>query len=130
MDRRTTILVVDDEKFNRDLCKTILKDKGFSVLLASNGRKAVEQCQRHNPDVVLMDVQMPEMNGIEALKIIKASNPNIRVIMMSGNPYFQDRCLVAGAESFFTKPFSFRDILAKIGEILRTDENANTRQDS
>ena len=103
------IMVVDDEKAIRDLLVLFFQGKGYAVVTAGSGHEALKLFTEENPDVVLLDVSMPGMNGIEALQKIRALNSRVGVIMATG---FQDEELIRkgtelGAYAYAMKPFDF-----------------------
>lgn len=111
------VLIVDDAAFMRMMIKDILEKNGFEVIgEASNGVKAVELYKKEKPDVVTMDITMPDMDGIEAVKQIKAFDPNARVIMCSamGQQTMVMDAIRAGARDFIVKPFQADRVLEAI----------------
>lgn len=102
------ILVCDDAAFMRMMIKDILTKNGYNVVAeAENGAKAVEKYQETKPDLVLMDITMPEMDGIQALKKIKSIDPNASVVMCSamGQQAMVIESIQSGARDFIVKPF-------------------------
>lgn len=102
------MLLVDDAVFIRLKLKALLTDMGHEVVgEASNGAEAIEQYQRFKPEVVLMDITMPGMNGLTALKEIKKIDPHAIVVMVSamGSQEFVLDAITAGARDFIVKPF-------------------------
>ena len=102
------ILVVDDAAFMRMMIKDILTKNGYEVAgEAENGLKAVEKYSETQPDLVLMDITMPEMDGIQALKKIKENDPNASVVMCSamGQQAMVIESIQSGARDFIVKPF-------------------------
>ena len=102
------ILLVDDAAFMRMMLKDILVKNGYEVLgEAENGLKAVEKYKELNPDLVIMDITMPEMDGITAVKEIKKVDPNAKIIMCSamGQQAMVIEAIQAGARDFIVKPF-------------------------
>lgn len=113
------ILAVDDSPIIRKLIKKALEPEGFIISEAKNGKEAVELYLKLKPDIITMDVTMPIMDGITAAKLIKQSNPNQKIIMLSA---MGDRDLLAearthGITDFFTKPFKPAEIITKIRQI-------------
>jgi CheY-like chemotaxis protein len=99
-----------------------LTAKGYEILLAKNGRDAIDLAKTHQPHLILMDIQMPEMDGIEATKQIR-SNPalmNIPIIALTGLAMAGDRekCLAAGANLYLTKPVKLKQLSTRIQELL------------
>ena len=102
------ILICDDAAFMRMMIKDILTKNGYNVVgEAENGLKAVEKYQETKPDLVLMDITMPEMDGIQALKKIKQADPNASVVLCSamGQQAMVIESIQSGARDFIVKPF-------------------------
>jgi DNA-binding response OmpR family regulator len=118
--RDMTILVVDDEPRIRDLVRMNLEMERYRVLEASDGREALEQLREHLPDLVVLDVMMPDMDGFETLKAIREVS-TVPVIMLTVRQSEQDkiRGLDLGADDYLAKPFSPRELLSRIRALLR-----------
>jgi two-component system chemotaxis response regulator CheY len=116
-----TILIVDDAAFMRMRCGRMLMDHGYSVLEAENGRDAIMQYQEHRPDAVLMDITMPELDGLGALKAIRALDPQAKVAMVTaiGQQHVVLEAVQAGAKDFVVKPFQPERVLAAVQKLLR-----------
>ena len=115
------ILVVDDAAFMRMMIKDILTKNGYNVAgEAENGAKALEKYNEVKPDLVLMDITMPEVDGIQALKNIKAADPNAKVIMCSamGQQAMVIESIQAGAKDFIVKPFQPDRVLEAIKKVV------------
>ena len=115
------ILIVDDAAFMRMMIKDILTKNGYEVVAeAANGVEAVELYNSHQPDLVTMDITMPEMDGIEAVKQIKAVNPAAKVIMCSamGQQSMVMDAIKAGANDFIVKPFQADRVLEAVKKIV------------
>ena len=115
------VLIVDDAAFMRMMIKNILTKNGFEVVgEASNGVEAVELYKKLKPDLVTMDITMPEMDGIEALKKIKEIDPNAKVIMVSamGQQQLVIEAIQAGAKDFIVKPFQPDRLLEAVNKVL------------
>ncbi|CAJ1002443.1 MULTISPECIES: response regulator [Bacillales] len=115
------VLVVDDAAFMRMMIKEILSKNGYTVVgEASDGAQAVEKYKELGPDLVTMDITMPEMDGITALKEIKKIDPNARVIMCSamGQQAMVIDAIQAGAKDFIVKPFQADRVLEAIKKTL------------
>ena len=115
------ILVVDDEKDIRDVLSNFLGEKGYEVILASNGEEALELVERVDPQVILLDVNMPGIDGIETCRRLKANEKSrtIPIIMITA---FQDREIEAyleGADDFVVKPFNMVEISFRVESMLR-----------
>ncbi len=115
------ILVVDDAAFMRMMIKEVLTKNGFDVVgEAENGAKAVEQFKALSPDLVIMDITMPEVNGIEALKKIREEDSSARVIMCSamGQQAMVIEAIQAGAKDFIVKPFQADRVCEAVRKVL------------
>lgn len=117
-----TMLVVDDDTFNRTLLSTSLEEEGYSVKMAENGRQATEMLYEQPFDAVLLDLLMPEMDGFQVLKIMKADSrlQHIPVIVVSGEKDMESvvRCIKMGAEDYLPKPFDPVLLRARISACL------------
>ena len=115
------ILVVDDAAFMRMMIKDILSKNGYEVAgEADNGAKAVEKYKELTPDLVLMDITMPEMNGIDAVKNIKAMDPGAKIVMCSamGQQAMVIESIQAGARDFIVKPFQADRVLEAVRKVV------------
>jgi len=112
------VMIVDDSAFMRDMIKNILKDSSDvgEILEASDGEEAIEKYKLGKPQIVFMDIMMPKVNGIEALKAIMEADPNAKVIMCTsiGQEKIISDAVEAGAKDFITKPFKPEEISAII----------------
>lgn len=117
---RPLILVVDDEPRIIRFVRVNLEMEGFRVLEAHNGLQAVDQVRVNLPDLVLLDVMMPEMDGFETLRMIREIT-NVPVIMLTVRNSEEDRVrgLDAGADDYVTKPFSPRELISRVRAVLR-----------
>jgi len=116
----TRVLIVDDAAFMRMMIKDILEKNGYDVVAeANNGIKAVEMYKREKPDVVTMDITMPDMDGIEAVKAIREFDPKAKIIMCSamGQQSMVMDAIRAGAKDFVVKPFQPDRVLEAISKI-------------
>ena len=115
------ILICDDAAFMRMMIKDILTKNGYNVAgEAENGAKAVEKYAELKPDLVLMDITMPEIDGIEALKKIKASDPSASVIMCSamGQQAMVIESIQSGAKDFIVKPFQADRVIEAVQKVV------------
>lgn len=115
------ILVVDDMVFMRMSIKNMLEKKGqFEFYEASNGKEAVQRYKEFKPDLVTMDITMPDMTGIEALKLIIEHDPKAVVMMISamGQESMVRESILAGAKTFIIKPFKEEQILKTVQKLL------------
>ena len=114
------ILIVDDETIICDFFKERFEKLGFSTYVASNGADAITSSQEHNPDVILLDIKMPGMDGITAMKKIKEVNPDISVILLSAKGQLHEvrTGLEAGADKYLAKPLPPEDIIKAVYDVL------------
>jgi len=115
------ILIVDDAAFMRMMIKDILSKNGYTVVAeAENGYRAVEKYKEVNPDLVIMDITMPEMDGIQAVKQIKAIDSSAKIIMCSamGQQAMVIESIQAGARDFIVKPFQAERVLEAVRKVV------------
>ena len=117
------ILIVDDHEKNRKLTKVILQNNGYETIEAEDGRKGVKTAKDNIPDLILMDIQMPEMDGLEAMKILKSedSTKNIPIIaltsyVMKGD---RERFLDEGFDSYIPKPVNVGILVEVIKQFIK-----------
>ena len=116
------ILIADDNENIRDALTYLLEDEGYALSMAKDGSDALKKVREFHPDILFLDIMMPEMNGYEVCRVIK-SDPklkNIYVIMLTakGQVAEQERGKEVGADEYIVKPFSPMEILSKIKNIL------------
>ena len=111
-----SVLVVDDAQFMRLRVKNLLVSEGYDVIEAADGQEAIKTYNIHQPDVVLMDITMPVMDGLEALKAIREQYPDAKVIMCSalGQESTVIQAIKSGAKDFIVKPFQPERVLEAI----------------
>ncbi len=115
------VMLVDDTAFMRRMLRDILVKAGFEVVAeAGNGREAVEKYRQTHPDLVIMDITMPEMDGIAAVREIIAGDPEARIVMCSalGQQEMILESLEAGAQDFVMKPFMPQKVLETVRKVL------------
>lgn len=115
------VLLVDDAAFMRMMVKDILTKNGYEVAgEAENGAKAVEKYRELKPDLTLMDITMPEMDGIEAVKAIKSGDPSANIVMCSamGQQAMVIESIQAGAKDFIVKPFNADRVLEAVRKVI------------
>jgi len=107
MKNTTTLLIVDDEPMMRDLLQRILCRDGYKLLLAKDGKEALAVLEKKPVDIIISDVRMPRLDGLELLKIVRTKYPRISVIIMTayGDTYTVRNVLLLGADEYITKPF-------------------------
>ncbi len=116
-----SVLLCDDALFMRTMLRGIVSAGGFEVLgEAENGRRAVEQYTALRPDVVLMDMVMPELSGVDAVRQIRQLDPNARIVMCSamGQQQLVAEALEAGARGFITKPFTASRVIEALTDCM------------
>lgn len=116
-----TIIVVDDSKMSRSILKNILEEEGYSVIAeASNGEEAIEAYKQNKADLITLDITMPKMDGIQALKNIVEFDPDVKAVMITaaGQQSKLIEALKFGAKRFITKPFEKEEILKNINEVF------------
>ena len=116
MQTEKKILIVDDEDSIRQSLSDVLKDEGFEVLLASNGQEALKALDAKLPDLIILDIWMPIMDGTEVLKEIKAKYPELKVIMISGHGNIEAavKAIKLGAYDYIEKPLSLEGVLLTV----------------
>lgn len=114
------ILVVDDAEFLRVRISKMLTGDGHQIVEAENGQRAVEVYQTEKPDLVLMDITMPEMDGLSALKEIRKNDPKAKVIMLTalGQESVVLEAIKSGARDFIVKPFERERVLGAISKLV------------
>jgi CheY-like chemotaxis protein len=120
------ILVVEDDAVNGKIIEAMLKPSKVKLALADSGPVAIDYVKRHrNIDLILMDVHLPEMNGLEAAKIILNQHPGMRIIAQTANAMSndKDKCIEAGCVDYISKPFDMKNLLAKIAKHLPEKPN-------
>lgn len=123
-----TILIVDDNDLMRTLLRGILRSDAYLVIgEARNGIVALDLIEKSKPDIVFLDVMMPEMGGLEALQAIKAKHPEIIVIMITGNPSVENvkESIQGGAGGFIIKPFNSAKVLDTLVRAIQAGKSGN-----
>jgi CheY-like chemotaxis protein len=119
---KKTVLIVDDEPLNRKLIRTLLSIRNIQVIEAEDAERALELTREHRPDLVLMDLQLPGMNGLEATRVLKADGltANIPVVILSAGSIPEDdlRMREAGCAGLILKPFDSEDFLNTVSSLL------------
>ena len=126
------ILLVEDNEMNRDMLSRRLQRKGYEVVLALDGQSGVEMSQTQAPDLILMDMSLPVLDGWEATRRLKtnASTRHIPIIALTAHAMSSDRekALEAGCDDYDTKPVELPRLLAKIEALLRARENVSVEK--
>jgi class 3 adenylate cyclase len=123
------ILVADDRVDSVELCRDLLSTEGYRVVAAFNGQEALERIEEHNPDLILLDLDMPLLNGYQVCERLKANavTADIPVLMLTawGAPEHRVLGLQLGAEDYVAKPFDYRELLARVEARLRAKREAD-----
>lgn len=119
------ILVIDDEPIVLDSCRKILRQEGFEVMGAMNGREGLKKIEEDKYDAVLVDWKLPEIDGMEVLRIIKKNHPDVIVVMITGYPSVESavKAMKLGVSDYVSKPFTpdeLKEVLVKAIEHSRT----------
>lgn len=125
MDKHPRILVVDDDETIRTTMKAILQDEGYMVDLAGTGKEAIHKTNEKNYNVALLDIRLPDMEGVELLKLLKDGVPRTRKIMVTGYPSMQNAisALNKNADAYLLKPVDVEKLLATVKQQLIDQEN-------
>jgi CheY-like chemotaxis protein len=114
-----TVLVADDNDVAQRLCKRVLEKAGYTVLIAVDGLEAVDVAFKQHPSMILMDVAMPGIDGLEAMRRIKAEMPAMPIVIASAHSMAsdRDRFLAAGADNVLSKPFRLADLVSIVAKL-------------
>ena len=125
MDKHAKILVVDDDENIRNTMKAILEDEGYIVDLAETGSEAIQKTKKTAYNVALLDIRLPDMEGVELLKLIQDTVPPTRKIMVTGYPSMQNAiaALNKSADAYLVKPIDIDNLLSIVKEQLKIQEN-------
>jgi two-component system, OmpR family, response regulator MprA len=116
-----TVLVADDNDVAQRLCRRVLEKAGYVVLIAADGLQAVDVALAQHPSMILMDVAMPGIDGLEAMRRIKEAIPAMPIVIASAHSMASDRerFLAAGADNVLSKPFRLADLVAIVGTLVK-----------
>ena len=123
------VLIVDDNDLMRSLLRGILRSESYQIVgEARNGTLAIDFVDRHRPDIVFLDVMMPEMDGLEALQNIKTRFPETLVIMITGNPSKEnvEEAIQGGASGFIIKPFNSARVIDTLNRAWQNESAKKT----
>ena len=125
-------LVVDDEATLAELLSTALRYEGWQVEHALTGQSAIKQAKALDPDVILLDVMLPDLSGLEVLRRIRATHPTVPVLFLTAKDAVEDRIagLTAGGDDYVTKPFSLEEVVARLRALLRRTGAVNQREEA
>jgi len=124
MDKAARILIVDDDENIRKVLMTILEEEGYEVEAVDTARKAIERSKKRFHNVALIDIRLPDMEGIELLTKMYPTTPRTRKIIITGFPTLQNavEAVNRGADAYIVKPFDVDNVLRTIGDQLRKQE--------
>lgn len=127
------VLVVDDEPGLAELVSMALRYEGWQVSTAGDGASAIRQAQADPPDVVVLDVMLPDINGLEVLRKLRASQPGLPLLLLTAKESLEDRIagLAAGGDDYVTKPFSVEELILRLRALMRrtgvSEDNCDTK---
>jgi DNA-binding response OmpR family regulator len=121
------IVVIDDEESVRDVVKAYLERDGFSVYVAANGRDGLALAERSSPDLIVLDLMLPDISGEEICKEVR-SRSDVPIVMLTAKASEEERVggLIAGADDYLVKPFSPRELVARVHAVLRRTKGVET----
>jgi len=125
LDKRARILVVDDDETIRNTVKAILEDEGYTVDLAATGNDAILKTEQESYNLALLDIRLPDMEGVELLKLMKQTVPRTRKIMVTGYPSMQNAiaALNKQADAYLVKPVNVEKLLSTVKEQLQLQKS-------
>jgi len=115
------VLVVDDEPSLAELLASVLRYEGWNVVTAGSGAEAVRTAREFRPDAVVLDIMLPDFNGLEVMRRLRAELPQVCVLFLTARDAVEDRIagITAGGDDYVTKPFSLEEVLARLRGLLR-----------
>jgi DNA-binding response OmpR family regulator len=127
----TRVLVVEDERSIAAFVQTALEREGFAVQVASTGQAALAQIRARPPDLILLDLMLPGMDGLEVCRQVRGREPYIPVVMLTARSEDVDKVvgLELGADDYITKPFNIRELIARVRAVLRLAHHADAGPD-
>src|SRR3954447_1085251 len=126
------VLVVDDEPNIAELLAMALRLEGWHIAVAHSGSKAVAAARKEQPDAVVLDIMLPDFDGMEVMRRIRSHRPNLPVLFLTARDSVEDRVagLTAGGDDYVTKPFSLEEVVARLRALLRRAGAGATRPNS
>jgi two-component system OmpR family response regulator len=123
------VLVVDDEPSLAELLASVLRYEGWEIMTAGDGAAAVRTAREFRPDAVVLDIMLPDFDGLEVLRRIRAESPHVCVLFLTARDAVDDRVagITAGGDDYVTKPFSLEEVLARLRGLLRRAGLARAR---
>jgi DNA-binding response OmpR family regulator len=128
--RTATVLLVDDEATLRDTVAYNLRREGFGVELASDGQEALDKARRHRPELIILDIMLPHLDGLQVCRTLRAES-TVPILLLSARSEEFDRVLglELGADDYLTKPFAMRELLARVRAMLRRSQMSTSQPD-
>lgn len=114
------VLIVEDEVAQRMLYEAEISEMGFQVILAKDGVEAVEKLREHQPDVIILDLMMPNMHGLDAMRKLLSINPNIPVIIHTAYSHYKDNFMSWAAEEYVVKSSDLTELKSALRRVLTT----------
>ncbi len=116
-----SVLVVDDEAVLAEMVSMALRYEGWDISTAGDGASAIASARTHRPDVVVLDVMLPDMSGLDVLRRLREQNPKLPVLLLTAKDAVEDRIagLTAGGDDYVTKPFSIEEVVLRLRALLR-----------
>jgi two-component system OmpR family response regulator len=126
------VLVVDDEPSLAELLASVLRYEGWEIQTASDGSSAVRTAREFRPDAVVLDIMLPDFDGLEVLRRVRAELPHVCVLFLTARDAVEDRVagITAGGDDYVTKPFSLEEVLARLRGLLRRAGITRARSDT
>ncbi len=123
------VLVVDDEPRLAELLASVLRYEGWEIRTAADGTSAVRAAREFEPDAIVLDIMLPDFDGLEVLRRVRAALPNVCVLFLTARDSVEDRVsgITAGGDDYVTKPFSLEEVLARLRGLLRRAGMARAR---
>lgn len=121
MNTQKTVLIVEDEKNIVDILRFNLQREGYRTLEAYDGKDGLDKAVSENPDLILLDVMLPQMNGFDVCRALRSQGSNVPIIILTAREEEADKVLglEIGADDYITKPFSMRELIARVGANIR-----------
>jgi two-component system OmpR family response regulator len=126
------VLVVDDEPSLTDLLSMALRYEGWEIRTAGDGAGALKAAREFRPDAVVLDVMLPDVDGLELLRRLRADTPDIPILFLTARDAVEDRIagLTAGGDDYVTKPFSLEEVVARLRGLIRRTKAADARNEA
>lgn len=130
-EQRSSILLVEDEENLQEALKLNLELEGYEVSIAGNGIDALRSVEREHFDLMILDVMLPEMDGITVCESIRIQNPDLPILILSARNSSADRVLglKKGADDYLTKPFNLEELLLRVSKLLRSSRQGSPKTD-